>query len=376
MSKIVISGYYGFNNAGDEALLTAILAALRAKEPKADITVISGNPGNTIAKHQVKSLYRFAAVRLLRAIREADLVISGGGSLLQDVTSKRSLAYYLSVIAAAKWKRKKVMLFAQGIGPIRSRFMRAQGIGPIRSRVMRLLTRLVVNKADVITVRDRDSAEELARMGVSAAKVEVTADPVLMLNPESKVMGKSILAEAGLDPYKPIIGVSVREWPENQRCLKQLAEALGKLSEEYNAQIAILPLQLSKDLKDSQLLQSYLPKIRNRVALLQGDYSTEEFLSIIGSFRLLIGMRLHALIFAAVMKVPLMAISYDPKVDSFLKAIGTEAVGTVETLDAGNVEREAEELWGRKPQLQEEHLVAMRELAQSTVSKAFALLHK
>ena len=330
-----------------------------------DITVISGNPGNTIAKHQVKSLYRFAAVRLLRAIREADLVISGGGSLLQDVTSKRSLAYYLSVIAAAKWKRKKVMLFAQGIGPI-------------RSRLMRLLTRLVVNRADVITVRDRDSAEELARMGVPAAKVEVTADPVLMLNPESKVMGKAILTEAGLDPYKPIIGVSVREWPDNQRCLKQLAAAaaLGKLSEEYNAQIAILPLQVSKDLADSKLLQSYLPKIRNRVALLQGDYSTEEFLSVIGSFRLLIGMRLHALIFAAVMKVPLMAISYDPKVDSFLKAIGTEAVGTVETLDAGKVAEAAEKLWGRKPQLQEEHLVAMRKLAQSTVSKAFALLHK
>ena len=353
MSKIVISGYYGFNNAGDEALLTAILAALRAVEPTVDITVISGNPGNTIAKHQVKSLYRFAAVRLLRAIREADLVISGGGSLLQDVTR----------IAAAKWKRKKVMLFAQGIGPI-------------RSRLMRLLTRLVVNRADVITVRDRDSAEELARMGVPAAKVEVTADPVLMLNPESKVMGKAILTEAGLDPYKPIIGVSVREWPDNQRCLKQLAAALGKLSEEYNAQIAILPLQVSKDLADSKLLQSYLPKIRNRVALLQGDYSTEEFLSVIGSFRLLIGMRLHALIFAAVMQVPLMAISYDPKVDSFLKAIEAQAVGTVETLDAGNVEKAAEELWGRKPQLQEEHLVAMRKLAQSTVSKAFALLHK
>ncbi|MBR6817858.1 MAG: polysaccharide pyruvyl transferase CsaB, partial [Acidaminococcaceae bacterium] len=243
MSKIVISGYYGFNNAGDEALLTAILASLRAIEPKADITVISGNPGNTIVKHQVKSLYRFAAVRLLRAIGEADLVISGGGSLLQDVTSKRSLIYYLSIIAAAKWKGRKVMLFAQGIGPI-------------RNRLMRLLTRLVVNKADAITVRDRDSAEELARMGVPAAKVEVTADPVLMLNPESKVMGKAILAEAGLDPYKPIIGVSVREWPENQRCLKQLATALGKLSEKYNAQIAILPLQVSMDLKDSQLLQS------------------------------------------------------------------------------------------------------------------------
>jgi len=363
MSKIVISGYYGFNNAGDEALLTAILASLRASDPKADITVISGNPGNTIAKHQVKSLYRFAAVRLLRAISEADLVISGGGSLLQDVTSKRSLVYYLSIIAAAKWKARKVMLFAQGIGPIRSRFMR-------------LLTRLVVNKADVITVRDEDSAKELARMGVSAAKVEVTADPVLMLNPESKIAGKTILAEAGLDPYKPIIGVSVREWPDNLRCLKQLAAALGKLSEKYNAQIAILPLQVSKDLKDSQLLQSYIPKARNKVVLLQGDYSTEEFLSIIGSFRLLIGMRLHALIFAAVMAVPLMAISYDPKVDSFLKAIGAQAVGTVETLDAAKVEKAAAELWGRKSQLQEKHLVAMRKLAQSTVSKALELLKR
>ena len=361
MSKIVISGYYGFNNAGDEALLTAILASLHASDPQADITVISGNPGNTIAKHQVKSLYRFAAVRLLRAIGEADLVISGGGSLLQDVTSKRSLAYYLSVIAAAKWKARKVMLFAQGIGPIRSRFMR-------------LLTRLVVSKADVITVRDKDSAEELARMGVPAAKVQVTADPVLMLNPESKIAGKTILAEAGLDPYKPIIGVSVREWPDNQRCLKQLAAALGKLSEKYNAQIAILPLQVSMDLKDCQLLQSYLPETGNKVVLLQGDYSTEEFLSIIGSFRLRIGMRLHALIFAAVMKVPLMAISYDPKVDSFLKAIGAQAVGTVETLSAAKLEKAAGELWGRKPQLQEEHLVAMRELAQSTVSKALELL--
>ena len=363
MSKIVISGYYGFNNAGDEALLTAILASLRAIEPKADITVISGNPGNTIVKHQVKSLYRFAAVRLLRAIGEADLVISGGGSLLQDVTSKRSLAYYLSIIAAAKWKGKKVMLFAQGIGPIRNRFMR-------------LLTRLVVSKADVITVRDEDSAEELARMGVPAAKVEVTADSVLTLNPASKLDGKEILAKAGLDPYKPIIGISVRDWPENQRCLQQLAVALGNLSERYHAQIAVLPLQMSMDLKSSQMLVEYLPKTRNRVVLVKGNYSTEEFLSIVGSFRLLIGMRLHALIFAAVMRVPLMAISYDPKVDSFVKAIGAQAVGTVQTLESAKVEKAAEELWGNELILQEERIAAMRKLAQSNAVKAFELLQR
>ena len=98
MSKIVISGYYGFNNAGDEALLTAILAALRAVEPTADITVISGNPGNTIAKHQVKSMYRFAAVRLLRAIGEADLVISGGGSVMYSALIRAETSPAISAI--------------------------------------------------------------------------------------------------------------------------------------------------------------------------------------------------------------------------------------------------------------------------------------
>lgn len=363
MSKIVISGYYGFNNAGDEALLTAILASLRAIEPDADITVISGNPGNTIIKHQVKSLYRFAAMRLLRAIGESDLVISGGGSLLQDVTSKRSLLYYLSVIAAAKWKGRKVMLFAQGIGPI-------------RSRLMRLLTRIVCNRADLITVRDKDSKQELERMGVFPAKVEVTADSVLTLNPASKLKGKSILAEAGLDPYKPIIGVSVREWPDNRRCLQQLATAVGSISEKYNAQVAILPLQVSMDMKASQMLMDCLPEMRNRVVMVKGNYSTEDFLSIIGCFRLLIGMRLHALIFAAVMKVPLMAVSYDPKVDSFVKEIGARAVGTVENLDAGNVEIAADALWGNALVEQEARIRAMRKLAQSNAVKAFELLHK
>ena len=158
MSNILISGYYGFNNAGDEALLTAILASLYAIEPEADITVISGNPSETTTKHRVKSLFRFDAGKILSALGRADLLISGGGSLLQDVTSKRSLAYYLSIIALAKLRGKKVMLFAQGIGPIRSGFMR-------------FLTRVICRQADVITVRDRESAEELVRLGLQREKI-------------------------------------------------------------------------------------------------------------------------------------------------------------------------------------------------------------
>ena len=129
-------------------------------------------------------------------------------------------------------------------------------------------------------------------------------------------------------------------------------------------------------MKASQMLMDCLPEIGNKVVMVKGNYSTEDFLSIIGCFRLLIGMRLHALIFAAVMKVPLMAVSYDPKVDSFVKEIGARAVGTVENLEAGNVETAADALWGNALVEQEARICAMRKLAQSNAVKAFELLHK
>ena len=89
MSKILISGYYGFANAGDEAMLTAIIESLRQVEKNVELTVLSGNPEDTAAKHQVCSVYRFNPLGIIRAMKDSELIISGGGSLLQDVTSKR-----------------------------------------------------------------------------------------------------------------------------------------------------------------------------------------------------------------------------------------------------------------------------------------------
>ena len=116
MSNIVISGYYGFGNAGDEAMLCAIIDAIRDVEDDAHITVISGNPQETSRKHNIKAVGTFAAFGILNAIRNADLVISGGGSLLQDATSIRNTYYYLSIMGLAKLLGKPVMLYSQGIG--------------------------------------------------------------------------------------------------------------------------------------------------------------------------------------------------------------------------------------------------------------------
>ena len=93
MSRIVISGYYGFANAGDEAMLAAIIKALRSTEDSVELTVISGNPQATAAQYGVSSIHRFNPLEIFSALRSCDLLLSGGGSLLQDVTSKRSLLY-------------------------------------------------------------------------------------------------------------------------------------------------------------------------------------------------------------------------------------------------------------------------------------------
>lgn len=362
MSKIVISGYYGFNNAGDEAMLTAIVESLRKLEPEVALTVISGNPTETKTKYNVESIYRFDAPQILTALKNTDLLVSGGGSLLQDVTSKKSLLYYLTVIAAAKHFGKKVMLFAQGIGPIRCGFLRT-------------LTKWVCRKADLITVRDEESKSELVRLGIPEEQVHVTADAVLSLDTVSRFKGMDILKKAGLDLEKPVIGVSVRHWEDDKLCLQELGKALHRIGEDQGAQVVLLPLQNSVDIPVCDDLSFYIPDIpQSKVVLLHDKYTTEEFLSIIANFKLLVGMRLHALVFAAVMQVPFLAISYDPKVDAFVKAVDGVLAGTISSLREEDVVREAKKLWDDPLEKQKERLDALRQLSQSNVEQALSLL--
>ena len=363
MYNIVVSGYYGFHNAGDEAMLTAILAALRAEDKTLDVTVISGNPTETTSKHEVGSIYRFDAAKIRRAFQQMDLLVSGGGSLLQDVTSKKSLLYYLAVLWYAKHMGSRVMLFAQGIGPI-------------RSNLMRRLTRYVVNRADAITVREDESRQELVRLGVDAAKITVTADAVLGLEPVKRDAGAEILAAAGLDVSRPIIGVSVRSWPGDKECFLRLGRALGRLAEERDAQIVLLPLQNPVDIEACNWLQPFIKTSGRRIFLLQGRYSTEQFMSIIGNLQLLLGMRLHALIFAAVMQVPLLAISYDPKVDAFVETLHGTVAGKVDAIDDKVVYERANAIFGQVPEEQRVRIAELHEAARMNVKKAFELLRE
>ena len=177
--NIVISGYYGSKNGGDEAMLASMLEVLREEIPDLRVTVISIDPEYTKRRHGVDAVKRPDICTIIKKIR--DLLISGGGSLLQNVTSGRSLYYYLAIIFFALAFGRKVMLYAQGIGPIR---------GVLAHKLMNL----IINRVDLITVRDRGSLEELARLEITRPKIFCTADPVLAIKPAPLNIGEKILS--------------------------------------------------------------------------------------------------------------------------------------------------------------------------------------
>lgn len=319
MSNIVISGYYGFGNAGDEAMLSAIIDAIRDVENDVHITVISGNPQETSKKHNIKAVGTFAAFGIFNAIRNADLVISGGGSLLQDATSIRNTYYYLSIMGLAKLLGKPVMLYSQGIGPLYRKSTK---------RAVRFMLKYV----DGITVRDSISKNELHALGID--DVEVTADAVLAMHKADLDIGASILTKYNCTPIesgRKRVGVAVRSWKDNTVYRQSLADVLTRLCIEQNTEIVFIPMSHPDDTNEAKCIAS-LMKVKSIV--LEGPFTTEEQLSLSGNVDLMISIRLHALVFSSLMGKPVIGITYDPKITSFLHMIEQEPIGTMSELDS------------------------------------------
>lgn len=325
ITEIVISGYYGFANAGDEAMLTALIASLRKVVAHAEITVITGNPALTRKNHGVNVVHRFNLLAIAFAVRRCDLLISGGGSLLQDVTSSRSLYYYLMIMRIALFFNKPVMLYAQGIGPI-------NGAGARES------VRKVLQRAALITVRDEESLVALRNIGVTVPPVEVTADAVLSVPLPEKEIGAAILEKYGVPKKGKKIGIAFRNWQGLEDHKSELAEAADRLTRLYDSRIVFIPMQFPADVQAAEEIAAHMSE---DAIVLKEAYNTEEFMSLIGAMDLIIANRLHALVFAAVMDIPVTAVSYDPKIDGFVSLIGETVCTTMGALSAAAVVEDA-----------------------------------
>lgn len=331
MAKVVISGYYGFDNLGDEAVLFSILKTLRDLRIGLRIEVLSNSPEKTADIYRVTAANRWKLGEIYRAIKDSDMLISGGGSLLQDVTGLKSLIYYLGVIRLARWLGKPVFFYAQGIGPVNS------GLG-------RFLMRWLVNRVDYITVRDESSRQDLLEMGITRPQVQVTADPVLGLEEKfvDQAIGQRILEDAGLDLSieRRLVGISVREWQGLAAYKEIVAEICDKLA-RVGYQVVFLPMHFPDDLQTSQEVKELMEQ---PAVVLSERYSVVEMASLIANMDFMLGMRLHALILAAVMHVPPVAISYDPKIDRFMGLLGRQAATAVDKPDFDELWRAIEEI--------------------------------
>ena len=312
MYKILVSGYYGFHNIGDEAVLRCVTEQIRHCLPEAELTILSNDPQDTQEKYQVKSIPRMCIHKVIAAIFKTDMLISGGGSLLQDVTSRNSILYYLMIILLGLLFRKRVFIYSQGIGPI-------------HGKMNRRLTAFLLKRVDGIAVRDEKSARLLTEIGVPPEKVCVTADPVLGLHPADPALGKQILEQLGLQKStgRPLVGWAIKAGDE--AFLEQVAQSVRYLKEIYQAESIFIPFHYEQDAKVIETLSEQLGEDAYYV---KDKHLIDEMLSLIGNLDLLIGVRLHSLIYAAVAGVPMLGISYDPKIDAFLESISCTCVSS------------------------------------------------
>ena len=318
MQRVLVSGYYGFGNAGDEAILIAIVDSLKKLKKNIEITALSADPLKTREDYGINAVLRTNPIAIIREISRADLVISGGGGLLQDVTSNRSIPYYLFILYLAKRLNKKVMFYANGVGPV----FREMNKGMIK---------LVGNMVDLITVRDEQSKNELENLGVAKPPIIVTADPAFVLKPIHDERGYSLLNELNISLAKdrPRIGVSVRPWNLN-KSREIIAQACDYLAKSHNADIIFLPMQYPNDYYESLEVMKLM---KESATIIPEAMDPRELLWLCGKMDIIFGMRLHALIFGAMNKVPLVGLAYDPKVEYFLERVGQLSAGKPGDLD-------------------------------------------
>lgn len=321
MSRIVISGYYGFHNVGDEAILEAMVTMLRRQRPALDIVVLSADPVYTSRCYGVKAVQRTSIPAVVQALRHADLLVSGGGGLLQDVTGWRTVPYYLGIMRLAMLLGVRVAVYNQGIGPLERNFSRR-------------IVKRVLSRVDYLSVRDSASARLLQELGITG-KILIAADPVFTMEPPCPPEVEGCLQEYDLIKNRgnPLIGISMRLLPRQKKSeadfISLAREACLYLEQEKGARLLFVPFQKSDLEAGRAVFDTLSPGHR----IIEKDISPREMLCLIGGMDLLLGMRLHALIFAAVCGVPLVGLPYDPKVSALLKMMRVDAPSDPRALD-------------------------------------------
>lgn len=319
---VVICGAYGRGNAGDEAILLTIIRQLRQEDPEVPITVLSRNPRETASKTGVSSVHLLDVLTVRKVMKRSKLYISGGGSLIQNATSNRSLSYYLTSIAQAAKAGCKVMMYGCGIGPVTGKRQ--------QKKVKKCLNRYV----DLITLRDPESRKTLAEYGVNVPEIHVTADMAMLMRGDQKQTHR-YMEQNGLDPNGKYCMFVLRPWGDDAR---QKVQAVCQAADYAWEKYGLMPVFFSFEPKrDQQINDMAASMVKAPCKVLPFISDGEALCGLISRMQLVVSMRLHALIFACSQQTRIVGISYDPKVSGFMSYLGSENCVELSEVTADNV---------------------------------------
>ena len=360
---VVICGAYGRGNAGDDAILEAILQEMRSIDPDMPITVLTKDPKATRLTYRVRTAGRMDVGTWKKAMRHAGLYINGGGSLIQDVTSRRSLWFYLHNIQAAHKAGCKVQMYGCGIGPV------------LREQHRKLAASVLNASVDVITLREPDSLKELQSMGVTKPEILLTADPALTLPAASEDEIDSVLLRAGIPTHGKYLCFALRNWKGFEDKAPLFAQAAKYAYETYG----LTPVFAA--------VEKHLDPVAGRLAaagldiphyFLDDAGSAGTIIGALSRMQAVVSMRLHALIFAAGQGIPLAGVVYDPKVSAFLRYIGQENFLDLDALTADALKAMIDRMVSSpiSPEEQAAAVQKLRQIEQVNVDTARRLLGK
>lgn len=350
-NDIVLSGYYGFDNIGDDALLRAILHDLKKAVPDVRIEILTNKPTEGKRQSLVNTAYRYSPFALKKIIKNSKLLISGGGSLIQDATSSKSLHYYLYTLKLAKRFGIKTYVYANGIGPLKERHYD--------------IVSSVLKDVDEITLRDFKSAEELKRL-LPDKKFTLTADPAIGLH-GNRASGEKLLAKFGVTPDSQLIGISVRKWRKNDKMLEsKTAELINRVYNDFGLTPVFIPMKYPSDI----VISEKICRMCQKGYVLNSKLNVDEVVDIISRMDIIIGMRLHSLIFAAGNAVAGIGVTYDPKVESFMEYIGQERTVSAECFDVEKAYGYIDNIVKNKDEIKNELVKKSKELSEKAAENS------
>lgn len=409
--RFAIFGSFSAQNMGDEAYLDASLEVLQGRYPDSQFTLFSFDPQDTLSRYQgiqvcpdfiynvdfrrgsicqkllrlglllpQPLLYcrapdfsaRFGLVNQrirsqLDTLRQADVLLACGGGLLNEDYGL-SLVVYPYLIWLAEQFGKQIVLLGQSVGPFYT------GFGKVQSR-------MAIERADVITLREPRSLANMRKIGSNTSRTEVTTCSSVLLPAAPAARARDIFETEQIEETRPLIGFSIRRWfyPRSkdpatmQRHYKQAVAAVADACiQKLGASVVFVPTAQG-DEKYAQEIRRVIQE-KSHAMILSKMYTPREVRAIFSRFDLLIATAFHGLVLASCENVPIVSISYTFKCSGYMDLIDQgQFVCDIDAVTFDDLWGKVTTLWDRRKEIQGELEVMVKRL-QAKALRNFELL--